>query len=440
VYKWISVGFRFLLASSPLSINIFFGSYGLDTPAEPIMALLVVGTIIYVLKQGLNNLKFLSHPLSIVGLLWCSWMTFSSLFSYDPHVSLKYSIITFSQWTSCFVVFGILNIEPNKIIERVYSFYLIPLLGVLIYAVYNYSTYSFHPGAAVVVTKPFYFDHSLFSACISLLIGIYIAKCILNWKKTARETRVFYLFISIILVLSVVFLFSRGAWLSLIGTIILIAFILSCIHFRRKAIIPPLVFIPIIFMLSSKFLSENHSSQLKTDKFSWTKHLGTITNLKDSDSNLERINRYKCAYRMFLDRPIFGFGSGTYPDAFIPYQKPEEQTIISVHSADRILIGRGGSTHSEYLRALSENGLPGFILFLGMVFFAFNTAIRIYFNSQQSENKIYTIGILFSLSTFYLHGLFNNFLHQGELAVLYWISLAFLVSLDSRTKKEIQHG
>jgi O-antigen ligase len=41
-------------------------------------------------------------------------------------------------------------------------------------------------------------------------------------------------------------------------------------------------------------------------------HFKSMTNISTDASNVERINRWKCAWRMFQDKPLMGFGPGTY--------------------------------------------------------------------------------------------------------------------------------
>ena len=185
------------------------------------------------------------------------------------------------------------------------------------------------------------------------------------------------------------------------------------------------------------FPARNNKILQQSNSGNWTEHLLSVTNLQNNVSNLERMNRYRCAYRMFLDRPFFGFGAGTYPNAFIPFQKPEEMTRISVTNKGPHPPGRGGSAHSEYLRALSESGLPGLLIFLGLILISCKTGIRIFFKSKIFNHRIYALGILFGLLTFFIHGIFNNFLHQGKLAVLFWSLLMVLVNLAQSENKNI---
>ena len=58
---------------------------------------------------------------------------------------------------------------------------------------------------------------------------------------------------------------------------------------------------------------------------------------------------------MFVERPIAGWGPGTYQFEYAPFQTAELRTQISTNNADL------GNAHSEYLGPLAEQGLFGFI-------------------------------------------------------------------------------
>ena len=63
-------------------------------------------------------------------------------------------------------------------------------------------------------------------------------------------------------------------------------------------------------------------------------HVKSVSNVTTDPSNLERINRWKCAARMVSERPVFGFGPGTYVFKYSPFQKSDEITLISTFAGD----------------------------------------------------------------------------------------------------------
>ena len=75
---------------------------------------------------------------------------------------------------------------------------------------------------------------------------------------------------------------------------------------------------------------------------------------------LERINRWECAIEMFKEKPMFGWGPGTYMFQYAPFQRSSSLTIISTNNADN------GNAHSEYIGPLAEAGVLGSLTFIAI--------------------------------------------------------------------------
>ena len=87
----------------------------------------------------------------------------------------------------------------------------------------------------------------------------------------------------------------------------------------------------------------------------FNERIESISNVSSDASNLERFNRWNSAIRMFQERPIQGWGPGTYAFCYAPFQDSKDLTIISTNFGD------GGNAHSEYLGPLAEQGLFGML-------------------------------------------------------------------------------
>src|SRR5262249_38719746 len=117
-------------------------------------------------------------------------------------------------------------------------------------------------------------------------------------------------------------------------------------------------------------------------------HIFSLTNITSDLSNAERVNRWKCAVRMFFDKPWLGFGPGTYQFQYFQYQKKEDMTPVSIlepikpgattyswspnngitlEGTAPAYQGNGGTAHSEYFLALSETGIFSLIIFVGLL-------------------------------------------------------------------------
>jgi O-antigen ligase len=159
-------------------------------------------------------------------------------------------------------------------------------------------------------------------------------------------------------------------------------------------------------------------------------HFSSMSNITSDASNLERLNRWGCAIRMFEDKPVFGFGPGTYMFKYAPYQLSRDKTIISTNMGD------AGNAHSEYLGPLSESGLGGMLTFLLVVVMVVFTAVKTYSRLNDKRLKGILVSTFLGLVTYYAHGFMNNFLDTDKAAVPFWAFTAMIVWIDLKTPAE----
>jgi O-antigen ligase len=150
----------------------------------------------------------------------------------------------------------------------------------------------------------------------------------------------------------------------------------------------------------------------------------SISNISSDASNLERINRWASALRLFQERPIFGWGPGTYQFVYAPYQRAKEKTIISTNYGDM------GNAHSEYIGPLSESGVLGMLTFIGIVITTIITGIRVYRRAPDKNVRLMSLFLTLGLITYYIHGVMNNFLDTDKASVPFWGFTAILVAMD----------
>jgi O-antigen ligase len=166
---------------------------------------------------------------------------------------------------------------------------------------------------------------------------------------------------------------------------------------------------------------EKNKQDSSTD---FVEHVQSISNISSDASNLERINRWASALRLFEERPIFGWGPGTYQFVYAPYQRAKEKTIISTNYGDM------GNAHSEYIGPLSESGVLGMLTFLGIVVTTVITGIRVFRRSASREVRTLALVVTLGLISYYVHGIMNNFLDTDKASVPFWAFTAMLVALD----------
>ncbi|MBT4969039.1 MAG: O-antigen ligase family protein, partial [Bacteroidetes bacterium] len=157
-----------------------------------------------------------------------------------------------------------------------------------------------------------------------------------------------------------------------------------------------------------------------------------ISNITTDVSNTERINRWMSAIRMFKEKPLLGWGPGTFMFNYAPFQLDREKTAISTN------FGTLGNAHSEYLGPLSESGFLGMLSFIVIVVLIIAYGMKIFYNSNNRQIKYLTLLILLSLTTYLSHGVMNNFLHTDKASVPFWALIAMLTVIDMHANKLTQ--
>ena len=410
----------------PLSFKLTLaGGIDVSFPAEILTGMIAVFYFIYRLLSPVRlGRKIFRHPLTILILLDISWLIISTLFSEMPVISVKRIVVRFSFMMVFFFVFSVLFTD-FKNIGRVWLLYGIGLVIPVFSTLYNHSHYGFSKAVSFMMTKPFYNDHTQYATCIAYILpvlGVLIA--IPEKFGVKRNARIPILLVSIVLLTGELFSFSRAAWLSIIvallftGLVVFLRFRL--VHFMLITIIAAGVIYHYrsdIYQYVEKVDSVSRSADTE-------EHMESVMNIQTDASNLERINRWQCALRMFRVKPLTGFGPGTYQFIYGKYQITPEMTRISTNNGEK------GNAHSEYLTYLSETGLPGFIIFNLLILVTIYTAIRIYRVSRRKEVRWLAIAILTGFITYFVHGLFNSFIDTDKASVLVYGSLSALVVMD----------
>jgi O-antigen ligase len=153
-------------------------------------------------------------------------------------------------------------------------------------------------------------------------------------------------------------------------------------------------------------------------------HVSSMGNISSDASNLERINRWNSALRMFEERPVFGWGPGTYTFQYAPFQAAEDRTIISTN------FGLNGNAHSEYLGPLAEQGVLGMVLMVLLVVVTCYRALVLYPRMPAGEDKHLFTGAFLGLVTYYAHGVLNNYLDLDKASVPFWGMTIMVVLFD----------
>jgi len=415
---------------SPLSVQLSELVPGLPfdmfLPTEPLLfGLLIVFLMKLIYERGFDR-DLLKHPVSVAIYINLSWILITTISSTMPLVSVKFWLSRLWFVVGFYFLAGKLFTDPKKM-EKYVWLYTVGLVVVILYSTYRHLGYGLYDKqAAHFVMSPFYNDHTSYGAVLAMFIP-FLALFSFG-SSYPRKSKIVALLVLAVLLLGFVLSYSRAAWLSLIVAIGV--YVVIKLKIRFKPLFITFISILVLFFLFQNrifMMMEQNSEQSSAD---FRTHISSMSNITTDASNLERINRWNCALQMFAEKPLFGFGPGTYMFKYAPYQQKENRTIISTNSAD------GGNAHSEYLGPLAESGLFGMLTFLLIMGTVVYTAVQTYTRLNEKALKSLVLTALVGLVTYYMHGFLNNFLDTDKLSAPFWGFTAIIVTLDIYSRKQ----
>ncbi len=416
-----------LFIGIPLSVNIedIGLGFGLSLPTEPLVFGLLLVVLVKLFERPLVIRQLFKHPLTWLVLTYLFWVFLTALTSVRIAVSMKFFISKLAYVLSFYVLgFVVLKDAPFKQMQRLFYLYAIPLALVIIYTLVRHTLHAYDEKAAHWVMQPFFKDHTIYGAIVAFICPFVLLHF---FKKKDHFLAHFVAFLFLLIyTFGIIFSYTRAAWISLLG-----AFGLYII--LKLKVKPVVLFLggcalALLLLMNASEIQMSLEKNKQDSSDDLVEHVQSISNVASDASNLERLNRWNAALKMFAQRPVFGFGPGTYMFEYAPFQSSRDLTIISTNFGD------AGNAHSEYLGPLAEMGLVGMLLMIAFVVYAFILGFRNY-HFYKREEKHLLAAVFLGFMTYVAHGVLNNYLDTDKASCLFWTVLVFLVVVDMRRKQ-----
>jgi putative inorganic carbon (HCO3(-)) transporter len=419
--QWTFLALAFL---TPLSINIeeYTESFGLFIPTEPILFGLLMLLILRHVQGRAFEKHIWKHPIIWAVGFYLIWTFMTSVTSTHPTASFKFLL------AKLWFIVPILFYGPTVFIkrERIRTFIWLLCIGMILaicYTLVVHASYNFGEKEGHWVMWPFFKDHTIYGTAVAFvtpcIFGIYFS------KKHDPLIQLILLVMIVITLTGLYYSYTRAAWLSVIASLCVLAAIKLKIKFTWIAG-GLLVASSVLYFSWDKVQMELGRNKFEHTTEEFGEKLQSATNITTDASNLERLNRWSCAIEMFKERPIFGFGPGTYAFEYARYQQAENLSIISTN------FGNLGNAHSEYLGPLSEMGILGLIAMLLIVGAIFYKSITLYYKwpAEDREMRTLILAMILALVTYFVHGIINNYLDTDKAAIPIWGFCAAFIALE----------
>ena len=415
----------YLLAfATPLSVHLLeerWATVNLSIPTEPLIILLLFGGFIKLISAKKVSFAEFRVFLSILLIADLGWVLITSISSTMPLISFKY-FVSKTWYLGVFYFLGI-RFFRNERTTKVFLWCFIMAIVILsAYTLYNHSLGAFSRGHAYTAMRPFLPDHGMYAACISfaapLLFVFTMHGSKLNYSLFLRG---FSAALFVFVVIAVALSFTRAAWVSLVGALGVYLALRLKIKFSYLLVLGSIIFGALAVNMDNLLTDLSRNKKESDDNIE--NHLQSVSNVSSDPSNLERLNRWGSALRMWEEKPFVGFGPGTYTFQYGQYQLPHEMTIISTNT------GNLGGVHSEYLRPLAESGAIGALFWIAIVIAVFVLGFKQYTHLEGAAKYI-SMAVFLGIVTYLIHGVLNNYSDFDKIAVPLYGFMAVMTALE----------
>ena len=424
----LEAGMLLMALLTPFAVTLSFGgSMRLSMPVEPMLALFSLMFLFRVGLSGGYDWQLLRHPVSVAVLASIGWFLVTACTSLLPWVSFKY--LAARLWFVIPFFFAAAQVfrAPGRI-RQVFWCYALGLAGVVIY-----STARSVSGFSDLQTlhramTPFYNDHTAYGCALALVMPVAVHLAV------GRKGRVQGLMLPLLalLLLGLGLSYSRAAWISVVTAAGVFVLVRLGLRVRWMLLLFALG-VGVFFYYQNDVLYQLGKNR-QDSSLDLKGQIESISNISTDASNVERLNRWASALRLWRERPILGTGPGTYQFLYASQQRSYQLSTISTNA------GNLGNAHSEYIGPLAEQGVVGAALVAAVFALTFAAGVRVYRTAKDTAIANLALALTLGLLTYYVHGIFNDFLDTDKLSVPFWAFTAAVVALDVYAEKTEAQG
>lgn len=420
--------FWLLIVALPLSTELnITSSLGIDFPDEFIMIILTGLVLVKILHQPTffpNEL--IKEPLFLLLCCMMGWTFISACFADNTTLSLKFFLARI--WFIIpFVVMPQILLQSQSSIKKFALLLLIPMGLIVMQVLVRQAFYGFSFVDIKKAMNPFFRNHVNYSSMLVCLLAPAIAMRFLTNSQNKYQR---WLTVAILIgFVALFFSYSRGAWVALL--VGLVFALLMKWGWVKKIIAISLM---VVIGASTWLVVDHHFMRFAPDHdhtifhTDFSEHIAATVTLKDV-SNAERFYRWVAGYRMFVERPVTGFGPNNFYSTYRPYTINAFQTWVSDNPEHSTI-------HNYFLLTLAEQGIPGLLLFamlwIGILF-------RLQYLYKHLQNEFYrtvTLCVAVVLAMIVSINFMSDMIETDKIGSLFWLCLGFVFIINRKFAEE----
>ncbi len=421
--------FYLLLFTIPLSVEFYLpGGLATDLPTEP----LVVGLM---LAYGLNVMsrwhktksQFLTHPITLFLLLHLVWTVLATISSNLFMVSFKF-LLAKGWYVAVYYFLAGSVLKNEKEVKKFFWLIFIPFLGTVLLTVFRHSLIGFSFYEVHSVMYPFFRNHVLYAAIMALFLPYIIVAT--TWYKSNSLWKWILMGAVLFFLLAIYFSYTRTAY----GALIIAAG--AYVVFRLRLMkVASLVAIIIVFLGINHLMTHHRFMDYAPDFEKTITHenfddLMSATSKGEDVSTMERVYRWVAGMEMSKKEWLMGFGPGNFYNFYKQNSLSAFETYVS-DNPDK------SGIHCYYLMVLTDQGIPGALIFFFFTFFILIKGESIYHQTRDPARKKIIMAALLSMVIIDAFLLINDMVEADKVGSFYFINIAIIINMDLLNKKEL---
>ncbi len=411
--------FFLMIACLPLSVEVELpGGLATDFVSEPLMWLLTLVSVVWFARHWRGaDAGFFVHPITLALFAHLAWISVTVVTAQLPVVSLKF-LLAKGWYVVVFYALAYRLLDNRKaFLALIWSFF-IPLAVTVIIVLARHAAVGFAFDGTNYVMGPFYRNHVIY-ACVQAVFLPFL------WYGTyfyRRWSAPWWVLTSgiVLLLVGINFAYTRAAYVALLAAVGLY----WVIRWRLMKLVLVLGFA--LMMSFYALLSRGDNWLLFAPDYERTVTHSRFDNLLEATTKLEdisimeRVYRWVAASYMIQDKPLTGFGPGSFYFFYQKYTVSSFKTYVSKNPE------RSG-LHNYYLMTTVEQGLPGLLFFLLMVSTVLLYGEYRYHRTPDVDNRRMLLAALLSFALINLLMLMNDFVETDKIGSFFFICMALIV-------------
>ncbi|HRG21385.1 MAG TPA: O-antigen ligase family protein [Saprospiraceae bacterium] len=418
---WVINDYRNLyylfFALVPFSIEYnFTPSLGTDLPSEPIMMLLFgISLLLFCAKAFHSNLSRYINPISGLLLVHLMWIFITTLNS--EYFVLSGKIFLAKLWYIIPFYFMSIHILKQKSdLVRMLKFGIFMLAISISIVLVRQSMNGFAFDEVNDAVMPIFRNHVNY-ACIIVIFLPYLWAMFI-WAKSSND-KWLYGFLMVLYAAGVYFSYTRAAILSMVLSIVIYYII------KKRFMVPALAATMMIAAVGVSFLLYNNNYLRYNPVFERTithqrfDKLITATYNMEDISTMERVYRWVAGIQMVKDKPMMGFGPGTFYSTYEAYTVTSFQTYVSDNPEK-------STVHNYFLLIFIEQGMVGFLIFISLCIAVLVLGERTYHKLTKAEDKVAVMAAMLSFCIILLLNTINDMIETDKVGPFFFLSMAII--------------